>query len=37
MNFAVELFLTAAGTIFGIVILFSLVVKIVGIKDKEIE
>lgn len=37
MNFAVDLFLTALGTIMGIVIVFSLIAKMIGTEEKETE
>ena len=37
MNFALELFLTAVGTIFSIVIVFSIIAKMIGSADEETE
>lgn len=37
MNIATELFLTAFGTIMGIVVVFSLIAKMIGTEEEETE
>lgn len=37
MNFALELFITAAGTIFGIAIVFTIISKMFGSEEQETE